>query len=116
MSSVVLHSVSKAVCFVTLIFGAALVPALATTITISLVPAITTLTGNGSPGYPGTSPTLASGSADESPIAVVADPKGTSISPTASSFAYVVPRLMEALKSSMQMADRVLQKTSGAPF
>jgi hypothetical protein len=28
----------------------------------------------------------------------------------------VVPRLMEALKSSMQMADRVLQKTSGAPF
>jgi hypothetical protein len=76
MSSVIRHSVSKAFCFVTLIFAAALVPALATTAKITLVPAITTLTGNGSPGPPASSPTLASSAVDQAPIAVVADTAG----------------------------------------
>ena len=77
MSSVARRSASKAAWFLSLIAGVAVLPASAgQNFGVTLVPAITTLTGNGSPGYPGVGPILASSAQVEAPIAVVADAAG----------------------------------------
>jgi large repetitive protein len=77
MSSVVRRSACKAACLLSLIAGVTVVPAFAQLPGVSLVPAITTLTGNGSgANAPASSPTLASSAGNQTVVAVVADTAG----------------------------------------
>jgi trimeric autotransporter adhesin len=76
MSPAAHRSASRVVSFAAALFAVAVVPLLAGPANVTLVPAISTITGNGAPGVPGASPTLASSSQDEGPIAITTDAAG----------------------------------------